>query len=164
MAFLIYRHKGTTFTSWLQKPKGHKGWILLAFSVSLLPLPAFIFGWHTLDSGLIISLWILTFLINPPLEEGYWRGVMMEITQHWPAWLSIIYTSVFFTASHPLMWGVFSIANQSPVTWAAVFLMGLAWGTYFYKTKSLRWVIVAHIIVDILNLCVPVFLNKFTGM
>ncbi|MCF2649954.1 MULTISPECIES: CPBP family glutamic-type intramembrane protease [Bacillaceae] len=55
---------------------------------------------------------------------------------------------------------MFSIANRSPVTWTAVFLMGLAWGTYFYKTKSLRWVIVAHI----LNLCVPVFLNKFTGM
>ncbi|MFJ7731242.1 type II CAAX prenyl endopeptidase Rce1 family protein [Lysinibacillus sp. NPDC097231] len=76
-------------------------------------------------------------------------------------WLSILYTTLFFVLSHPLMWGVFSIASKSYHLYVYLSIVGVVWAITYFKTKSLRWVIFSHFIVDIGNLTVLTFLNIY---
>ena len=76
------------------------------------------------DSKLLIVLWLLFALINPFFEEFYWRGLLLDYTNKWNKWISIIYSTILFVASHPLMWGVFSIANRNYQTIISLTIMG----------------------------------------
>lgn len=104
---------------------------------------------------------LLFALINPWLEEMYWRGALLEAESGWPVWLNVLYSTLLFVMSHPLMWGVFSIGNRSPHLYLSLFLMEVVWAAIRYRTKSLRWPIYSHILVDIGNLSVFVFLNIY---
>ncbi|WP_396021241.1 type II CAAX prenyl endopeptidase Rce1 family protein [Bacillus sp. S/N-304-OC-R1] len=72
---------------------------------------------------------------------------------------AIIY--LFFVLSHPFMWGVFSIANRSYQMYISLFVMGVIWSLIRYRTKSLRWCVYSHMLVDFGNLSVFVFLNLY---
>ncbi|MFP7175081.1 CPBP family glutamic-type intramembrane protease, partial [Priestia filamentosa] len=78
-----------------------------------------------------------------------------------PKWMSILYTTILFVLSHPLMWGVFSIASTSYHLYIYLMVMGIVWSLTYFKTKSLRWVILSHFIVDVGNLTVLTFLNIY---
>jgi len=51
----------------------------------------------------------------------------------------IAYSTALFVLSHPLMWGMFSIANRSWMTMVSLVIMGIVWSLVYLKTKSLRW-------------------------
>lgn len=144
---------------WLQPPQGAWGWSVLAVVVGLIPLSIFVQGWRLFPSVWIILAWLLFALINPFLEEGYWRGLLLDNTKNWPGWLGVLYSTFFFAINHPLTIGVYSIANRHPVVLISTFVMGLAWAVVYRKTHSLRWTIVAHMLTDLLNLSVLAFLN-----
>lgn len=146
---------------WLRPSLRSWGWSVLALAVSLIPLPIFLSHWRLLEPIYIWLPWLLFALINPILEEGYWRGVLLDSTEGWPSWMSVLFSSVLFALNHPLSLGVNSIANRHPATFISTFIMGLIWAITYRKTKSLRVVIMAHTVVDLLNLSVPVFLNLF---
>jgi len=146
---------------WLRRPQGAWGWPILAVAVGLIPLPIFLWNWQLLSPVWVWLPWLAFALINPWLEEGYWRGLLLDAAAKWPGWLSILYTSVVFAISHPLMWGVHSIANRTLEVFISTFIMGLAWGIIYRKTRSLRWAIFSHFLVDVFNLSVAVFLNLF---
>jgi membrane protease YdiL (CAAX protease family) len=93
------------------------------------------------------------------LEEGYWRGLLLDNTRHWPAWLGVLYSTVFFAMNHPLTVGVYSIANRHPAVLISTGIMGLAWAVVYRKTHSLRWTMFAHMLADLLNLSILAFLN-----
>jgi membrane protease YdiL (CAAX protease family) len=144
---------------WLQPPQGAWGWALLAIVVGLIPLSIFIQNWKLFPSAWLVLAWLLFALINPFLEEGYWRGLLLDSTKHWPGWLGVLYSTFFFAINHPLTIGVYSIANRHPAVLISTFIMGLAWAVVYRKTQSLRWPIVGHILADLLNLSVLTFLN-----
>jgi uncharacterized protein len=151
----------TGFIARLKAGSGGWLWPALAILVGLAPLPLLILYWPVLASPWIWLPWLVFAAINPFLEEGYWRGVLLDATSRWPAWLAVIYGSAVFAASHPLMWGTFSIANRTPETVIITFLMGVIWAVSYRRTGTLRWAVAAHVLTDLLNLSIAAFMNRF---
>src|SRR5688572_19372103 len=121
---------------WWRAPHGASGWSALAIAVGLIPLPILLLNWTLLDSLALAAAWILFALINAPLEEGYWRGLLLDRTANWPGWLGMLYSSFFFAVNHPMTFGVHSIANRHPATVISTFIMGMVWAVVYRKTGS----------------------------
>ncbi|WP_299779162.1 CPBP family intramembrane glutamic endopeptidase [uncultured Formosa sp.] len=145
---------------WLLKAKGPIGWTILAVCIGLLPLPLFLTHYNTLSVWSVWLPWILIALINPWLEEFYWRGLLLDYTRSWNKWTGIIYTSLFFALNHAIF-GIHSELNSGITIIIATFVMGLIWGLVYKKTDSLKWIIFAHFLVDILNLSAASFLDLY---
>lgn len=133
---------------------------LIAFIPVLLCIVSFVWGIQYINGVLLIALWILFAIINPIAEELFWRGYLLDNLSWNPA-IKILLSSVFFLLSHILMWGVFSVTIRSYIMIFPLLIMGVAWGYVYHKTKSLKWCIIAHFFVDIMNLSVWVFLNIY---
>ena len=164
LALLIRAGGGfAAWRRWVQAARAgsSRGWPALAIVVALLPAPLLWMNWRLLAPWSLWLPWLLFALINPWFEEGYWRGVLLEATRGWPPLAALLYSSACFALSHPLIWGVNSVANRTPEVVVSTFLMGLAWGTIFRRTGSLRWCILSHVLVDLFNLSVVVFLNLY---
>ncbi|MFJ7951418.1 lysostaphin resistance A-like protein [Lysinibacillus sp. NPDC096418] len=163
LGFCIYYFKGDqSIKNWLGKSKSSKSWITLSLLIGMFPLTILIMNFHLFDSISLVLLWLLFALINPWFEELFWRGVLLDGLLAWyPKWLCILYTTALFVLSHPLMWGVFSIASKSYHLYIYLSVAGIVWAITYFKTKSLRWVIFSHFIVDIGNLTVLTFLNIY---
>ncbi len=159
--FIFLNDDGQSIQRWLRAPQGNWIWSFFSIVVGLIPLGVFLSNWQLLDPIWIWLPWLAFALINPFLEEGYWRGVLLDATAHLPRWCGIVYSSALFALNHPLTFGVNSIANAHPVTAISTFGMGLVWALTYHKTKSLRVVVVAHILVDLFNLSIPAFLNLY---
>lgn len=138
-----------------------RGWTALALLVGLIPLPILLQNYHLLADPAVFIGWLLFALINPWFEEFYWRGLLLDATAHWPARASTVYSVVLFVAFHPLVVGVFSIANRNWMALVGVALMGAAWTAAYRRTGTLRWAVASHMLVDLGNLAVPVFLNLY---
>ena len=147
--FLAYRRKA----SWR--------WWLPNVLVGVIPLPILLRNTSLLKMHSLVAYWIAIAVLNPVLEEAYWRGLLGTLTSRWPAALSILYTSLLFTAAHPLLWGVFSLGNRSWQTAVALLVMGAVWGITFRRTGSLRAVTLSHCLVDLGNMTVWVFMNLY---
>jgi membrane protease YdiL (CAAX protease family) len=144
---------------WLSKPRGSWGWLVLALVVGFIPFIVFLQNWRLLSPLHIWLPWLLFAFINPWLEEGYWRGLLLDAAKEWKPWASVLYTSAVYAASHPLMWGVNSFANRELVVLASTFVMGVFWAIIYRRTGSLRYPVFSHILVDLFNLSVAIFLN-----
>lgn len=144
-----------------QKSVGSRRWYFLAIIVGLIPLPILLLNLNLLISfPLVTALWFMFAFINPFFEQVFWRGYLLSKLPFPVAW-RVIYSAVFFVLSHPLMWGIFSIANRSWMAMLSLLIMGIAWGLVYVKTKSLRWCYISHVMVNIGNLTVFVFLNLY---
>lgn len=155
--------KGTKqIQDWFLPSKFTRASNIVSMLLGMIPLSILAMNYHLFDSALLIILWILFALINPWFEELYWRGLLLDaLKEYFPKWFSVIYSTFFYCISHPLMWGVFSIANTSYHLYIYLALMGIVWSITYYKTNSLRWIVVSHFIVDIGNLAVLCFLNIY---
>ena len=149
------------YKKWLSKKKGNIGMKFLVVLIGLLPLPIFLLHWQTLNSITILVPYVILALVNPFLEEFYWRGLLLDYTQSWPKWQSVIYTSFFFAINHPLSFGMFSVLNGGYTVFASTFVMGVIWAIGYQKIGNLRLIIFSHFLVDTLNLSVPAFLDLF---
>lgn len=159
--FFILRYTDKeTRVKWLQKPKGSKGWNILALIIGILPLPLFLMHYETLDVWQVWLPWILLALINPWLEEFYWRGLLLNYTKNWSNWTAILFTSSVFALNHAVF-GVNSELNSGLTVIISTFIMGVVWGLVFKKTNSLRWMILAHFLVDFFNLSAASFLDLY---
>lgn len=161
--FLFFILKYTdkeTRENWLQKSKGKFGWNILALFTGILPLPLFLMHYDTLDIWQVWLPWILLALINPWLEEFYWRGLLLDYTKNWPSWVAILFTSILFAGNHAVF-GVNSELNSGLTVIISTFIMGAIWGLVFKKTNSLRWIILAHFLVDVFNLSAASFLDLY---
>ncbi len=160
--FVFYGTNKETRLKWLQPSKGKWGWAVLAILIGFIPLPLLVFHWNLLIPTEIWVSWLVFGLVNPWIEESYWRGLLMNTANNWEPWKVIGYTSILFAVSHPIMWGVNSVANFTVEVFASTLVMGVIWALVYYKTGSLRWVITSHILVDLFNLSIPIFLNLYT--
>lgn len=159
IAVIIWVNGGKDLINrWIAPSEGAWYWNGLAL-VPLLPLlPAFINNINLYFDRWILLLTIVFALVNPWFEEAYWRGLMLDCTSKWPNWISLLFSSAFFTINH-LPLAVHSI----PIRYAIIpfFVMGLIWGIVYKKTKSLRWVILGHFLVDFFALTIPSLLNLY---
>jgi membrane protease YdiL (CAAX protease family) len=149
-----------SINKWLKKPLGNFGWLALALFTGLIPLPIFLKNFELLMPFQIWIPWILLALINPWIEEFYWRGLLLDYTETWNKGSAILFTSFVFAANHAVF-GVNSILLSGPEVFISTFIMGLIWALIFKKTGSLRWVMAAHFLVDFFNLSVPSFLDLY---
>ncbi len=158
---LVYKYLGkASIAALFVKPKRSVLLAVLCVAAALIPLPIFLLNLNLLESPILIVLWLAFAAANPVFEELYWRGFLLNALP-FPKWLAVVYSTLLFTASHPLMWGVFSIANRSWMTWASLLVMGAVWSAARLKTGSLLWCVLSHFLVDIFNLSVFAFLNLY---
>ena len=74
-----------SFKKWFQPSKGHFLWRLLSLLMAIpVALVIFIPNLKLLNDASLIALLIGIALINPWLEESYWRGLLMDHTSGWP--------------------------------------------------------------------------------
>lgn len=159
--FFILRYtEKESLKKWLQKSKGSFWWNILTLFVGILPLPLFLMHYETLDIWQVWLPWILLALINPWLEEFYWRGLLLDYTKNWSNWIAIIFTSLAFALNHAVF-GINSELNSGITVIISTLIMGVIWGVVYKKTDSLRWIILAHFLVDFFNLSASSFLDLY---
>ncbi|MCK5845955.1 MAG: CPBP family intramembrane metalloprotease [Bacteroidales bacterium] len=157
--FFILKFGGAeSIKTWLKKPKGRIWWMFMAILIGLIPLPLFIFHSDTLSEWVIWLPWIILAIINPWIEEFYWRGLLLDYTKNWSNWISVLYSSFLFAINHAAF-GINSELNSGFEIIVSTLLMGIVWGFVYKKTKSLRWAIFAHFLVDFLGLSAAAFLD-----
>ena len=99
--FFILKFGGTdSIRNWLKKPTGKIWWGIFAILIGLIPLPLFIFHHDTLSEWIIWLPWIILALINPWIEEFYWRGLLLDFTSNWSGWAAVLYSSILFALNH----------------------------------------------------------------
>jgi uncharacterized protein len=158
--FIIKFSDQKAIKDWLKKPKGSIAWSILALFMGILPLPIFLMHYGLLSSWDIWLPWIILALINPWLEEFYWRGLLLDHTNTWSKWVAVLFTSFVFAANH-LVFGVNSVLFRGWEVFISTFIMGVIWAIVYQKTNSLRWIIIAHFLVDFFSLSAPSFLELY---
>lgn len=158
LVFILIKYGTGNIRKWLQKPQGHWVWIIIALLVGFSSLPLFLQHYQVFRDLSILIPTILFFLINPWLEEFYWRGLLIDVTQNWPAWISILYSTVLFTLWHSAFaW--YSDGAKSVPFYLAVLILGLVMALIYKNTKSVWLAVISHMMINILNLSIPLLLN-----
>ena len=148
----------------LDRFKGGSGggvWPAVAIAAGLLSLHGFYRNLGLLSEPHLIVAWLAFALINPWFEESYWRGLLMDATASWGRTLSLLYTSIWFAASHPLIWGIHSLALRKVEAVGALLFVGLLWGMVYQRTGSLRWCVAGHMLANLFGLSALVLLNLY---
>ena len=86
-------------------------------------------------------------LVNAVLEELLWRGVYITL---WPdnPWLGWVWPAVGFGAWH-LAPQVIHPSPLGPLAYViAATALGLSWGWVAWRSGSIRWVMVSHVVTD----------------
>ena len=162
-SFFILKYGGLkSIKRWLKKPRGKYYWIAIAIIVGLLPLPLFIFHSSTLADWTIWLPWIVLALINPWIEEFYWRGLLLDSIKGWSNWFAILYVCTLFALNHAAF-GINSNLNSGYHVVASTFVMGMVWGIIYLKTRSLWWPILSHFMVDFFNLSAASFMDLYSN-
>ncbi|MFJ5763729.1 lysostaphin resistance A-like protein [Lysinibacillus sp. NPDC093210] len=159
----IWNFKGDKkLGAWFIKSKKAPFWITISMLIGIFPLTILLTSYHLFNSIWLIVFWLLFAFINPWFEEYYWRGILLDnLLTKFPKWFAILYSTLLFVISHPLMWGVFSYASKSYHLYLYLSVTSIVWAITYLKTKSLRYIILSHFIVDIGNLTVLTFLNIY---
>jgi len=122
-------------------------------------------------SVILVIVWLVFALINSPLEEAFWRGNLLDETAQLPRVYGVVYSSILFTAIHPMNLGVFSkIQSFNPDRPMALvpflvilLLLSIVYSLLYIKTKSLRLSILSHVLTDLGNLSIFLFMNMVTA-
>jgi membrane protease YdiL (CAAX protease family) len=137
----------------------HRAWYLLP-SILALPLFLYIFipNRHVFELDGLLAFHILLCLINPFLEEVYWRGLVSKFSRN-PV-VSFLVSTTGFAAGHPLIFGVNSVGASGWIAFAGTWIAGAALWVCYYKTKSLRGCVLAHLLIDVAGMGAYVLANK----
>jgi uncharacterized protein len=165
MAVLIaWGGGGDAIRRWLQPSKKSRwiwAWRVLALVVPALFLPtAFLPGLASMTGWWVAVFWFGLGAINAWIEEGYWRGLLLDAASGWPGWLAVLYSAVCFGASHPLLFGLQAVNAQAWITgFLGTTLAGAIWGLVYWQTRSLRLPILGHFLQQMLAPPYDVFIQ-----
>ena len=161
MAVIVLRVSGVRRArEWYGPSRGSRLWAVLAAVVALSAFPLLLAP----NAGLLVRLplltlmWLAFALVNGTIEELFWRGFLLtEITLR-PRWLVATYAGALFVAIHFVMLGAFA-----PALFNVPFLLILSAITViltllFMRTGSLRLGTAAHILNDLGNMNIFVFM------
>ena len=161
IGFLLHRYPGTRPRERFRRASGSMFWSVLAILAGLLSLHGFLAHWTLLaDAGVVVA-WLVFALVNSWFEESYWRGLLIDSTASWGKFASLLYSSLWFAASHPLIWGIHSLPLRKPEAVGALLFVGLAWGLAYQRTGSLRWCVAGHMLANLFGLAALVLLNLY---
>lgn len=124
------------------------GYFFHRFLFDLTTLQQTLAKWH-FSGNLLIWLILVLILINPFLEEIYWRGYLYQkLEGKMPPAAIILLTSLCYSAYHllsviPLFTWPFNVVAVLPV-----FFAGLIWGYMRHRSKSLAGSILCHLLAD----------------
>jgi membrane protease YdiL (CAAX protease family) len=144
---------------WWRPGRSASAWSALAVLMGLLSLPQFLLHWPVLREPHVFALWLVFAAVNPWFEEGYWRGLLLDATAGWNGFVSVLYSATLFALSHPLIWGVHSVPQRSPVVLPVLLAVGLVWAVAYRRTGTLRWTVAGHACANLFGLAAPVLLN-----
>lgn len=157
----VVKPNKASFVEFFKKPQGKLIWQLLTYIPAIFTLVAFVMGLKVITiEPLLVLLSVVFILVNPVMEEMFWRGWLLHRLP-WSQPVNIAYSTLLFTLSHYCMWGVFSVTIRSKMMLMPLLIMGALWSFSYLKSGSLRHPIIAHALVDTFNLSVWVFLNLF---
>lgn len=168
LLFIAYAGKWENQKLWFRKPQGSRWWSVFAVAIGFISFPALLIpNIHVMNSVFLVLCWCCFALLNSPIEEAYWRGFLLDETVRFPRAYGVIYSSVLFTLIHPLNLGLFSkIQAYDPgrpifiIPFLVILiLLSLGWSLLYLKTKSLKLSILSHILTDLGNLSVFLFMN-----
>ena len=80
MFFVLRYGRPDSIKKWLKAPEGRIGWTIFALIIGIIPLPIFLMHYGLLSPWQIWLPWLLLALINPWIEEFYWRGLLLDHT------------------------------------------------------------------------------------
>jgi len=159
LILIIIKYGTSHIRKWLSKPQGHWFWFILAAVIGLSSLPLFIQYSSLLNEASVLIPTIIFFIINPWIEEFYWRGILIDVTEKWPPWVSLLYSSILFTMWHSAFaW--YSVLSRGIIFFISVMILAVIMGLIYQKTKSLWLCIISHTMINFLNLSIPSLLNK----
>lgn len=140
-------------------PSKNRQWNLL-FAPVIVLVAVFIFvpNFRLLQWNYWLLLNVLVCLVNPFMEEIYWRGVVSKISNV-PLY-SFLFSSLGFAASHPLLFGVVSPGVAGWVRFAGTFFVGALFWFSYYKTQSLWGCVVNHFLIDVAGMAVFILADK----
>jgi membrane protease YdiL (CAAX protease family) len=84
---------------------------------------------------------------NATLEEALWRGVYISLWPDNPV-LGWLWPAFGFGAWHVAPQVIHPSSMGSPAYVTAATVLGLSWGWVAYRSGSLRWVAVSHVLTD----------------
>jgi uncharacterized protein len=146
--------------AWFGPSRGSWFWPVLAVVVGLAPFPMlFLPNLPYLRPWGLVVLWLAFALINGVIEELYWRGFLINALRGWPAWLSGAYSSILFISIHFLMLGTLASSLFNLPFLLILTLMTLVLLVVYLRTGSLRWPVACHILADLGNLNIFVFMG-----
>jgi membrane protease YdiL (CAAX protease family) len=146
---------------WAKPSNGSALWPVLAVVCAAGPtLPMLPGSWHLLLQVRVWAPTIVFICINPLVEEGYWRGLLMDAAAGWSPLAAIAYTSVLFTLNH-LWFAHLVVAARNPVVPAFQFVLSAVMALVYVKTRSLRWPVAAHFLANLLTPTVAMMLNLY---
>lgn len=93
---------------------------------------------------ILLSLAIAT--VNAFGEEVLWRGLYFKYFKRVP--MGFVFPLVFFALWHVSPNSVNPSSSGVPMFLLFCGILGTFWGVVAYRTKSLRWTLISHIIVD----------------
>lgn len=161
IALLVSKYPGLRPKQRFKRASGSLIWSILAVLAGFFSLHGFLNNWTLLSNSQLIVAWLAFALINPWFEESYWRGLIMDATASWGNFLSLLYSSLWFALSHPLIWGIYSIPLRKPEAVAGLLFVGLIWGLAYQRTGSLRWCVAGHMCANLFGLAALVLLNIY---
>ena len=153
---LIYGRK--SIRKWLAKPIGHWIWLALMLILGLANLPFFLSNIGVLGKVSILLPHILFILVNPWLEEFYWRGILIDETQKWSPWMANLYSTLLFTLYHTSYAWHAELFRGIPF-YAFILLSSAIMVMSYQRTKSLWWGLICHILTNTFTLSIAVFFN-----
>ena len=108
------------------------------------------------DYWLILHLIIC--LVNPFMEELYWRGLVSKFGSR-PVY-SYLFSTIAFAASHPLILGVNSPGVAGWIGFTGTFLVGSMLWLVFFKTRSLWLCVLIHFLIDFFGVAAYTLADK----
>jgi membrane protease YdiL (CAAX protease family) len=125
---------------------------------ALLPLGFFLLNVALVPVAVLGAIVVFA-AVNSYFEEIFWRGLMAYL----PASdrVRILYSGVLFAFSHYFFLGAYWLSKPRvliPVV-ITTFIMGLAWMWFYLRERSLGYTMASHLLVDVFNLSVAMFLG-----
>lgn len=124
---------------------------------ALLPLGVFVLNVRVVPLPVLVSI-IGFALINPFFEDAFWRGLLAHVP------LSpcgrILFSASLFSFSHYFLWGTYWLNTPHILipTCITTFIMGVCWMWFYQRDRRLIYPILSHILVDVFNLSIAVFM------
>ena len=141
-------------------PRPWVGWVLLAIPVAMAVSAGAMESWGE-ATPLIVLASIPFALVNGTLEELLWRGTYVRAFPDHRV-LGFLYPAFGFAIWH--LAPVLNLSHYYTPEWmaagiAASLILGLCWGWVAWRTGSIRWVAISHILVNLGLLSPIVFLG-----